>query len=345
MFRHLPLIVSLLLAASCVMAADDLYVGEVVLDDRQEVTSGALLEALDEVLVRLTGQTSISPVASLEIEAEQLDSLLQSQQLVRRERPDESGEMIEEVRLQAEFDEPAVNRMLRDNGMARWGRERPAILLWMAIEDDEGVRRPEAPQLDYLVRETARRLGLDIVRPLGDALDMAEVTLADIRGGFLDSSQAAAARYDAGVIAMLDLRREDRGSDPYWSGRWFWRLGGRESSFSHSGASVDSILAGGLERMASSMAARYAIQNRGGPGVARLSVDGVIDSVHFSEVMGYLENLSVVERVLVTGAHGRTLEFELEVNGGGLEEFLELGGLLEPAGRTQGEMLRYRLRR
>ena len=326
--------------------ARDLYVGEAVLGDDQRVDEQVLLRALDEVLVRLTGQVEESPAKALGVSGGQVNNLIQTRHTVRRERLDEDGQTDSELRVRVEFDEMAVNQLLRENRLPRWGRERPAILLWVALEDEGGVDFADDPWLKSVVSEQARRLGLEIVYPLRDALDMAEITLADIRGGFLDSATAAAQRYGTGVIAMLDLRRESVTGDPSWSARWFWRIGGADAGLQHTGIYRELLVRRGMERLAANMAGRFAIQDMGGEsGARRLLVDGVVDDVHFAEVRRYLTNLGVVEDVRIVAARDRSLEFELEVSGEGLEQFLEMGDVLVPAGPAVGETLHYRLRR
>jgi uncharacterized protein len=338
-------LLALVLAAPAALARD-LYVGEAVLADGAVVDSQALLRALDEVLVRLTGQVDPSPVTSLGVGAGDVKNLIQTRHTIRRERLTEDGETIDELRVRVEFDEPAINRLLRDNRVPRWGRERPPILLWIAVDDDDGVGFAEDGWLDAVIAEQARRLGLDILRPLGDALDMAEVTLPDIRGGFLDSSMHAAQRYGAGVVAMLDLRSDDGRDEAIWSARWFWRVGGNDSGLQHSGQYRDMLVRRGMEGLASDMAARYAVRESGTHGgTRRVLVEGVVDEVHFAAVYSYLEGLSVVEDVRIVAARDRSLEFELVVGGEGLEQFLEMGGLLVRERTASGDTLRYRLRR
>ena len=338
----LPLALVLMVPAAM---ARDLYFGEAVLADDGRVDDAALIRALDEVLVRLTGQIEQPPVEVLGIGGGVHD-LIQTRHTVRRERPDGEGGTVSELRVRVEFDERAVNELLREHRLPRWGRERPAVLLWIALEGVDGVTYADEPWLESMVSEQARRLGLDIVRPLGDALDMAEVTLPDIRGGFLDSSVMAAERYGTGVIAMLDLRMEPGLEDPTWSARWFWRVGGLDAGLQHTGLYRDVLVRRGMERLAAAMASRYAVRDIDRePGVARLLVEGIVDEVQFAEIRSYLANLSIVDDVRILSARGRSLEFELVVSGDGLEQFLDMGGLLVQVGPAFEGTLHYRLRR
>src|SRR5699024_1016359 len=223
------------------------------------------LDALDQVLVRLTGRFDGSLVSELGLGPADLQNLVLSQQLVRRNVIDAEGEASEELRLQVDFDEPSINQLLKRNELPRWGRERPAIVLWAVVEDQAGTRFLEAPRLEYVIADQARRLGLEVIRPLGDAMDLGEVSVQDVRGGFLGSAEASARRYGAGVIAMLDLREQEQDPEsPWWRARWRWRLEGGESGLDHSGERPGGLIRAGLERLASALAARYAVAGHGG---------------------------------------------------------------------------------
>lgn len=306
-------------------AAQDLYVGETVLEPDETISASALLQALDQVLVRLTGMVDESPVARIGLRAADVTALLQSQQRVRVERLDEEGERDTEVRLRADFHPPSVDRLLQEHELPRWGSERPAILVWVAEQDDDGVRLSADPFLEQVLAEQARRYGLEVIRPLGDALDMAEVDVADIRGGFLDAAENGMQRYRAGMVAMLDLRQ----SEDYWSGRWFWRLDGRDRGLNLTADSRPEIIEAGLASLLTALAARYGvIADDLDHGTRRVVVDGIVDPVQYGEVLRYLGGLSMVDGLQVVRARDRRVEFDLAVSGGRLADVIALSRLL-----------------
>ncbi len=316
--------------------ASDLYVGETILAEGQDVTPAALLRSLDQVLVRLTGMVDESPVARLGLGASDVRGLIQSQQRVRLERLDEEGNRRSELRLRAEFYPAAVDQLLQRHQLARLGRERPSILLWVAVDEEGRIAQlADAPLLEEHIRDQAWRFGLDIVRPLGDALDMAEVRLADIRGGFIDAAASGAQRYGAGVVAMLDLREQDG----YWTGRWSWRLDGRDGGMTLTADRPGKLIELGMQGLLEALVDRYAVR-RGehGGGLQRIVVEGIVDPVQYAEVSSFLGGLSVVEQLRVVGARGRQVEFELTLAGGGLDDAISLSRILavdrrEPDGR------------
>ena len=311
--------------------AASLYTGEALLDVGETAT-GPSLRALDEVLVRLTGITDRSLIEELGLGSGDLRLLVSSEQRIRRQRPDrETGGMVDELRLKVDFDAQAVDRLLARHDLPRLGRERPAILLWLAVEggnwdgDGHDLSLSADAAFEHAVVEHGRRLGLDVIRPLGDLMDLSELEPFDIRGGFLDSAVPSARRYGAGMIAMLDLRRSDEG----WLGRWFWRLEDRDDGRQLQAETAEEILAAGLEYILSALAERFAVTaGVTESGQRRVRITGVADEVQYVEILRYLEGLGAVADVRVTGARGREVELELNLSSPGFEDALAIGGVL-----------------
>lgn len=328
----------LLLQAS----ASDLYVGEVALAENEPVTSAVLLQALEQVLIRLTGRVDESPVMALDLDATDIGRLLQGQQRVRVERLDADGEAEIQARLRVDFYSVAVDRLLADVGLERLGRERPSILLWIAVEDEGSSGWGDDPMLSQTIQEQARRYGLDVIRPLRDALDLAQVGTSDIRGGFLEAAEASADRYRADVIAMLDLRR----NEDLYSGRWFWRIDERDSSLILSGERRAGLIEGGFAALLAALVERYGTAvGAVGEATERVVVQGIVDSIHYAEVLGYLRGLSLVDAVRVTRADQREVEFALSVTGPGLEDLIGLSRILTVEDRSPDGRWMLRLNR
>ncbi len=344
--RILPFLAFLLLLATSTAAAS-LYTGEVAVESETRTSVAEQLDALDRVLARLTGRFDASLVSELGLGASDLDDLVLSRQLVQRNVVDEDGEPAESLRLQVEFDEPSINELLQRNNLPRWGKERPAVLLWAVIEDGSGTRFVDDPRLEYVIRDQSERVGLEVIRPLRDAMDLTEISLQDVRGGFLGSAEASAQRYGASVIAMLDLRLQEADPDaPWWTGRWRWRIDGQDSGLNHSAESSEDLIRSGLERLASALAARYAVVDLAGEASSwRVTVHGIVDEVQYAEVLRYIDNLSVVEDVRVVAAQGRQITFEVFSGRQDIETYLGMGGLLEPERRAGDGQLHFRLAR
>jgi hypothetical protein len=315
-----------LLLIAPLAAADDLYTGQGALDADAPDATAALFEALDEVLVRLTGQVDAPMRERLGLGLAQARALVQSQQRVQVPVVDELGEIDQALRLQFEFNADALERSLADAAIPRLGRERPELLLWFAIDDGREIRLASDPALELVLAEQSRRLGLDLLRPIGDALDLGEVGAADIRGGFLDASDNALLRYQADVPVMLDLRQLD---ETLWEARWFWRIDGLDRSINRRADSPRPLLAEGLEAILAGLAQRYAIlPDALGARRQPVVISPIDDEFQYAEALRHLEGLSMVESVRVVAARGRSVDFELMLRSGGFDDALALGGLL-----------------
>lgn len=339
--QALALMVMLIATGGAV--ARDLYTGESPLEEAMPDRFDPLARALDEVLTRLTGLTGQSLVEQLELSRADLQLLVLSQQRVRRERlaPD-GASFIEQLRLRVDFDPGAVDALLAEANLPRLGRVRPSILLWLAVEDEQGVRLDGDAVLEQAVVIHAQRLGLDILRPLGDLQDLSEVEAIDVRGGFLDQAEPAAERYGAGMIAMLDLRQ----IGPEWSGRWFWRLEDRDAGLQVRAEMPESVVAQGLEAMLGTLVDRFGrIAGADEGGLVRLRVEGIEDEIQYAEVLRHLGSLGQVDGLQVVAAAGRSIDFELNLSSAGLEDALMIGGVLDVVERSRDGSLRVRLKR
>jgi len=319
------LIVFLLLCAAPVAIAQSaLYVGEAAVDSASG-PGDPLLRALNQVLVRVTGRAGQDLVQQLGIPTARAQAMTLGRQFREAEVVTADGQIRLERRLKIDFDPRAVDLLLDQAGLARWGRERPELLLWLAIDPGTGADYLiEDRAIDAALTRASFDYGLQLTRPILDARDRVEVTPADIRGGFTAVALAALTRYGADGLVMLELRQVDG----FWTGRWAWRIDEAEHTFQRSGSNPAEVIDLGLGRIAESLAVRFAVR----PDTARslrLSISGLERPVHYVEVRRFLEGLTGVEAVRVIGAGSDRLRFELRTVSGQLRQRIELTGPLE----------------
>lgn len=310
-------------------AQQELYIGEAIVDGPESVGGEPdrepVLNALNQVLVRLTGQVGENVVAKLGIDRDRAAALALGRQFMRVEVPADDGSTVEQRRLRVDFDPGSVNRLLDASGLPRWGSERPELLLWISAEGERGAEYLEIDSvLQHTIEELAFRYGIELTQPILDASDRVEVTPADIRGGFTGAATAAMRRYGADGVIMLDLRP----NQGFWTGRWTWRIGDRESAFQRSGSQRDEVMELGLGRIVEALAARFAVRQSAG-GEQRLVISGIETAAHYNEVRRFLENLTGVESVRVIAASDSTMSFSIRSSTDGLRQRIELTGPLK----------------
>ncbi|MEO1575515.1 MAG: DUF2066 domain-containing protein, partial [Pseudomonadota bacterium] len=225
-WRAVAAVVALSLAAGPAHAATppELYSAQVVLPELvdgasdEERRRDAYSRAMAQVLVRVTGQRNVGsrPEAAPLLEA--------AEQFVQQftTRPGDAGGET----LWVAFDGAAVERAAGSVGLPIWNRDRPATLVWLAVDRGDGTRdlvgADSADPVRLEIERVARERGVPLIWPLLDSSDRAAASAADIWGGFNDKVTSASSRYRADVVVVARLRARP-GQAAY--GSWDVRTG------------------------------------------------------------------------------------------------------------------------
>jgi hypothetical protein len=248
--------------------------------------------------------------------------------------------------LWARFDARVVDDLVRDSGLRVWGRVRPAVIVWVAV-DQTGTRRilggEEAPELAAIIRDAARRRGLPVVLPLLDLEDQSRIRVSDVWGAFGDRIQHASARYQSNVIFT---GRVYRLLPTLWEGRFSLIAGDTVEEWSNQGDILELLLTDGVNAMANRLAFRFA----GPSGIAGaygfgLIVSGVRSARDYARALDYLSTLEQITDVSVTRVSADEVRFFVETRGGqdALLKVVALGGTLAQESLPGDPELRFRL--
>ncbi len=342
---YLWLTAALLLPARAPWAVETpgLYEAEVAVADQSAAArAGAARAALAEVLLKVTGNPAASAQPQLKALLPQAEQWMQRYQY----RSGEAGPSIV-----VSFDRQTINQRIYDAGLPVWDRNRPKLLLWLALEDAGSralVGGDSRPDVQALVNDSAQRRGLPLSLPALDAQDQNAVSLADVWGQFTDPVARVSGRYQAdGVL----LGRVYLVGPQRWRGRWTLRHAGNTSSWEAGEGSVADVITAGLNQVTEDLARRYALVLT--PGVnsaATLVVDNVAGVQDYARVLRYLTGLDPVGGVTVQRVQGGSVVYQVQVRGElqGLTQSLALGRVLAPLAGAPGEPggsgeLQYRL--
>ena len=285
--------------------------------ERSQATRTGLLR----VLVRVTGKQGIEENQLVQQALASPFSYVQQFRYRRMEQPqvvitDAGTEENFTEWLRLDFDEASVNMMLRQAGLPLWGRARPSILLWIAVEDlnQRRILGGSFPADERKVLETtASDRGIPVLIPLMDLQDQADLNFADIWGDFQDTIRRASERYQPGGILVGRVYRHTAGE---WEGRWTLYQGSEVYRWLLDGKSREAVLADGLGRMADTLGEQFA-QVEGQQGKERLTVtvSDIQSLEQYARAMKYLESLDVVDSVKVTEVGPNHASFLLSLRG------------------------------
>jgi len=255
-------------------------------------------EALAHVLVRTTGRRDIAGDPAL---TKLLDD---ANRLVLQYRFLDDGQLL------VSFDGPAIEEVLAGYGLPLWSRERPRVLVWLAMDNGAGARTlvggEQAGQARDFLLDLANQRGLPLIFPIMDSVDMAAAPFAEIWGGFYQSVLAASERYAPDAILVGRALRDESG---YWGVRWNLQFADQAYQFT---GTIDD----GVQTSADWFADQFAVAPGTGPSLVRVQVSGITGVNQYAGVQNYLVNLSMIERVEVLQASADSVLFNLTLRGG-----------------------------
>ena len=308
----------------------------------------AIKQGMEQVLVRVTGDGSIDQNAEVE------DVIRGAAQYVQRFRylPADGGEG---YKLVIDYDEARLTKNLANRGLPVWGRERPAVLSWIAVS--QGANR-------YMIsakgqkneRETlsqaATERGIPLIFPVLDVEDRDKVRIGDLVGGFYDTVDEASARYSADAVLVGRVQQQQG----LWVGRWRLRDGSQTVVFESEGDSLDKALTQGVYALASYLASWHATQGFSGQGdTVAVHVAEIGSLAGYFRARDYLKSFDAVVDVTPVAITLSEAELNVRLRGTArdLERLILLGDVLQrrqqpgiaEGARLAGSGLYYRLSR
>lgn len=310
----------------------DLYAAQVAVHDQStETRAAALVDALAQVLVKVTGSRAVLDTAEAQALLENPSRYLQ-QFRYESVRPVPTDPAAPRLALHAEFDGAALERRLRAAGLPLWGRERPLTLGWVAFSDtaDRQLLGADSgePVVDALRRAAVRR-GLPFTLPLLDAEDATRVSFMDVWGAFEEPLLAAAKRYAPDAVFAGSIFRA---GDELWAGRWTLLRDGERQRWEASGATPEAVAVAAIDALAEHYASEFAVVAPiGAEGRTLVEIVDVDELRDYARVESYLRELSVVDDVRLLSVDDARLRFELKLNASvrALEQAIALGRVLE----------------
>lgn len=319
-------------AAAPAASRVDLYQATVeVPGQSQDERNSAIGQALEKVLVKITGSRSVTQREQARAVLKDATALVQQYRYENLPAADAAQpEGLRGRALVVSFDQHALLQSLRRQGLPAWGSARPAVLLWLGIEQ-RGKRRFFNPETDQALARTVSQVvadrGISFLHPLLDVEDFTQLRAGDLWGGFETRLREASSRYGADLILVGRLVHSGNG----WKGQWQLLHTAQAESWSLRGKSSGSLLAAGLQETVDRVAARYApLANAGDMDGVLVRVDGLNDLGGYVRVERLFRSLDAVEKLALLRVEADHVLFRLGVRGGAdvLSRNASLGGVL-----------------
>jgi uncharacterized protein len=252
--------------------------------------------------------------------------------------------------LDVRFDQSLIDNLLNQANIPVWDNNRASVLLWLTVQDTDGRRVMLGSSAEHIlldqVRQFADERAVPVLIPILDLQDRQLVTPDQAWALDPDALRRAAERYAAdSVLAGRVL------VTPAGELVGFWQLIFRNDvqAFDHI-ATLDTYMDMPLDRASARLASHFGLVLSAFDREDQVSirVDGVNSLQSHTQLISYLESLSVVQQVQVSALRPQGLDLNLKLLGTRqiLTEFISLGRDLEPVdfqpGQPVSDQLHYR---
>lgn len=305
------LVLTLLTSASVAIQAADLdwlYDVEFSVSDQSEQERlVALRDGLETVLIRITGLRELPDSPRID---EAFDDLNAYQLQFRYEEDAASEHNDNRTRLIINYDENAIQVLIREAELPVWSSQRPRVLFLISIVDGEHrtvLNEAERHAVQDVIRATASRRGVAYSQPLMDFTDRLILREGAIAFDFVASVAPLRRRVQADLVSLVRV-------DPLlFNQHRIWlsihdAIGQRVQVFD--GGDLSAAVAEVVDRTADYLAQRFSVT--GGEATAlHLAVTGISDIVEYKAVIDYLSKWEFIDRVLLSSVRHDRIEFEL----------------------------------
>ncbi len=287
----------------------------------EHMRTQAVQDALATVLIRLSGMRSILDNEKVRKALGEPSRYLARYSLASTDEQfiNAKGDVVPVTLLLLDFDPGAVEGILREAALPIWGLNRPKVVVWWLL-DKSGQRSvlsaasvDQDPALQVL-RDIAKRRGLELVVPLMDEEDLQHVQTGTVSGVMLDDLSVAAQRYGAEYMVVGRSMQQWQGP---WEVTWQWvspsGVDWRESR----SASLELIFEEVAEYVSDTLSGQFAVLIEEGMTTQYwLEVSRVKAMSEYHSLLAYLEALPIMETLRLAHIDQDVLCFEMSLTSG-----------------------------
>lgn len=289
----------------------------VVADNSNKMLQKGLSQALNQVLVKVSGNTSVMTLPAIENVLPKINNYVESYSYSTQ--TDNEGKQT--LLLHVVFDNKAIKQILQNAGQAIWGANRPLTLVWLSMSQGSQpmvLASDNNDPLTAVIKQTAMGRGVPIIFPamdLEDQADMAQTTSALPTN---EQLQQLAKKYGvnsllAGTIVTID---SDHGAENQLEGEWRLVLNGAPYEWQTSGADVTQVVINGIDRAAEMMVNQLAtVGGKNLQNTVTMQINDVKNLDDYVHAVAELKKLNPVSDVSVSDMSNNTLLVKIQTIG------------------------------
>jgi hypothetical protein len=300
---------------------EDLYQGQGAVDSQSaQEREAAAPDLLHQVLLKVVGDSEA--LANVDETALLADAnrYIQQFQYIRTNDVRADLTQPDQLAVQLTFNQRLVNQAIQQLGLPIWDKQRPDVLLWIAIDhgNQETLLGSEDGTLHVadLIRQSSQRRGLPVLLPVMDLQDQVALNFDAIWYGDKPSVLNASKRYAAPVIvtARLSLADDDQ-NQIIWESYPAEGVGDTWMTTGNLAAAIEQ----GIGQLTDKVSRQFTqVLQSPASQTLTMKVSDVNDYASYARLVNYLKSVQFITAVNVTALDHHsasiTLSFEGDIN-------------------------------
>ncbi|MCW5588378.1 MAG: DUF2066 domain-containing protein [Legionellales bacterium] len=274
----------------------------------------AFVQALQAVLVKISGQSSIINNATLKQQWSKADTYVDQFNFFDKKMTQSDGMPEQQLYLNVHFDPSSIDHLLTQAKQPIWGHNRPTTLVWIVQQTATGktLINDTANPVSQLIDQAAKTRGITLLFPLLDLQDMNNINDQTVWEFNQESIKRASARYAVPAILVGKMQVDDQGN---WRAQWQNYIGNDQTHWETQGKNLTAVLNPAINTLADTLASHFKTNEKTDFQTASLTVMGVNQLATFDQIKTYLAGLKVVKEVEIANVEPDYVVFNLQING------------------------------
>lgn len=330
---------------------NDLYRAQIPVNDQSaDLRDQAINQGFLQVLTKVSGNSQIQNNSSIALALADASNYMQQYSYVQTpligqaamSNPDATR-----LTLQVVFDSQQISQLLKQANQPLWGKDRPAALVWVAIDNGSGhqilgldSQDPTVSMLQQMARQRGLPLKWPAVPQAPTATDTAQslpqvtaganpqpapaqqlvtepvtfasaITADDIWQANVQNIQHFSSAYNANVIIISRLM-DDAG---HWNGQWTLLVNGEQLTWQSSGDDEWSTVQQGMNDVVDAIAQRFSVQSDAQKMMLTVTVTNLDSLGGYAKAEAYLKQLTPVQDVELLQIDADSAQFNVTYQG------------------------------
>lgn len=244
--------------------------------------------------------------------------------------------------LHVKYEINDINKLLKKAGLAFWGQNRPLILVWLVVTDEQHhsqiVATEESLSILDEMRTQAKKSGLPMIFPMMDVADLEVVSLEDVSIKSLPLLKEASKRYAPDGLLIGHIQQ---GENQYLSD-WQLILNNDQWTWTFSNDSPKSTVTTIIGQVSQTLSKRFVVKTVDTTQTwLKLEITNIVERDDLIQLMQYLKQLTPVQQVELTQVSGSKVKVSVLIRGSlvAFQQHATIGQHLIPKSQDNNQLI------